>query len=116
MRIHLSEGVVLLLLVFDPCGWVGEASFGDEGLAHGSVPTAIFCFNGFELQRLFQQRLLFSTATFRQRLLLAACVVVVLILCYQKGNLDWQKLGHILKGLLLHFSTVLLHSKVLIVT
>ena len=111
MRIHLSEGVVLLLLVFDPCGWVGEASFGDEGLAHGSVPTAIFvatvlCYNGYFL----------ATATFWQRLLLAACGVVVLIICYQKGNLDWQKLGHILKGLLLHISTVLLHSKVLIVT
>ena len=52
-------------LVFDPCGWVGEASFGDEGLAHGSKPTAIFCCNGFVLQRLFFGNGYFlATATF----------------------------------------------------
>ena len=50
---------------FDLCGWVGEASFGDEGLAHGSVPTAIFCCNGFVLQRLFFSNGYFlATATF----------------------------------------------------
>ena len=61
----LLEGVWLLPLVFNPCGWVGEASFGDEGLAHGSKPTAIICCNGFVLQRLLSGNGYFlATATF----------------------------------------------------
>ena len=62
----LSEGVFCCcwpLLVFS-CGWMGEASFGDEGLAHDTKPTAIFfatvlCCNGYFL----------ATATCLQRLL-----------------------------------------------
>ena len=53
------------------CGWVGEASFGVEGLAHVTFLAIFFCNGFFRLQRLFWingyflwQRLFLVLATF----------------------------------------------------
>ena len=44
----MLEGVILLCY-FAICGWAGEASFGDEGLAHLALSTIFngYFFNGY---------------------------------------------------------------------